>query len=53
MKKEMLFWPKDEFYTFIEAVSDKPLSKAIFMTLYYTGIREGEDLALTLNDFDF
>lgn len=50
---EMLFWTKEEFNTFIEAVSDKPLSKAIFMTLYYTGIREGELMALTLADIDF
>ena len=32
---------------------DKPLSKAIFMTLYYTGIREGELMALTPADIDF
>lgn len=50
---EMLFWTKEEFNTFIEAVSDKPLSKAIFMTLYYTGIREGELMALTPADIDF
>ena len=50
---EMLFWTKEEFNTFIEAVSDKPLSKAIFMTLYYTGIREGELMALTPVDIDF
>lgn len=50
---EMLFWTKDEFLSFIEAVSDKPLSYAIFMTFYYTGIREGELLALTPSDIDF
>lgn len=50
---EMLFWTKEEFNTFIGAVSDKPLSKAIFMTLYYTGIREGELMALTPADIDF
>ena len=42
---EMLFWTKDEFNAFIPTVADKPASYAIFMTLYYTGIREGELLA--------
>jgi integrase len=50
---EMLFWTKDEFSTFIEAVKDKPASYAIFMTLYYTGMREGELLALMPADIDF
>ncbi len=49
---EMLFWTKDEFLKFIDAVKDKPESYAIFMTLYYTGIREGELLALTPADVD-
>lgn len=49
---EMDFWTTDEFQTFIEAVKDKPVSYAIFMTLYYTGIREGELLALTPADID-
>ena len=50
---EMQFWTKAEFDSFIEAVADKPVSYAIFMTLYYTGMREGELLALTLADIDF
>ena len=50
---EMLFWTKEEFQAFIEAVMDRPESYAIFMTLYYTGIREGELLALTPADIDF
>lgn len=49
----MLFWTKDEFNTFIKAVMDKPASYAIFMALYYTGMREGELLALTPADIDF
>ncbi|MCI8623838.1 MAG: site-specific integrase [Provencibacterium sp.] len=49
---EMSFWTKEEFAAFIEAVKDKPASYAIFMTLYYTGIREGELLALTPADID-
>ena len=50
--EEMLFWTKEEFSAFIEAVMDKPASYAIFMTLYYTGMREGELLALTPADID-
>lgn len=50
---EMLFWTKDEFQRFIEVMKDRPASYAVFMTLYYTGIREGELLALTPADIDF
>ena len=50
--EEMLFWTKDEFLRFIEAVKDRPAAYAIFMTLYYTGMREGELLALTPADID-
>lgn len=50
--EEMRFWTKDEFVTFLEAVMDNPASHAIFMTLYYTGMREGELLALTPADVD-
>ena len=50
--EEMLFWTKGEFLQFIEAVKDNPASYAIFMTLYYTGMREGELLALTPGDLD-
>ena len=49
---EMLFWTQDEFQKFIESVEDEPVWYAIYMTLYYTGIREGELLALTPADID-
>ena len=49
----MQFWTVDEFNSFIEAVSDKPMSKVVFSLLFYSGMREGELLALTYNDFDF
>ena len=49
---EMLFWTKDEFHSFIESMKDRTASYAIFMTMYYTGIREGELLALTPTDID-
>ena len=50
---EMLFWTKDEFQIFIESMKDRPASYTVFMTMYYTGIREGELLALTPSDIDF
>lgn len=51
--EEMLFWTRDEFQKFIEAVKDKPQSYAAYMTLYYTGMRIGELTALTPADIDF
>ncbi len=51
--ESMQFWTKEEFDTFIKALSDKPISKTIFYLFFYSGMREGELLALTLNDFDF
>lgn len=50
---EMQFWTTDEFKTFLEKVSDKPQSRAGFLTLYYTGLRIGELLALEYGDVDF
>lgn len=50
--EEMAFWTRDEFKTFIEYFKDKPKYYAMFMTLYYTGMREGEMLALTPADVD-
>lgn len=38
---------------FIACVSDKPQSKIAFETLYWTGIRIGELMALKLSDIDF
>ncbi len=49
----MQFWIMDEFNKFMTAVEDKPNSKVIFELLFWTGMRSGELLALTLNDFDF
>ena len=50
---EMLFWTQDEFQLFLEQVADKQFSYYAFEILYWTGIREGELLALTPEDFDF
>ena len=52
-RKEMLFWTKEEYLRFAEEMMDKPRSYYAFEMLYWTGIREGELLALTPADFDF
>ncbi|WP_317855977.1 site-specific integrase [Chakrabartyella piscis] len=51
--KEMLFWTKEEYLQFSEAMMDKPMSYYIYEVLYWTGIRSGELLALTKGDFNF
>lgn len=51
-RKEMLFWTQDEYRKFADVMMDKPLSYYAFEMLYWTGIREGELLALTPGDFD-
>ena len=50
--KEMLFWTKEEYRKFSEAMMSKPQSFYAFEVLYWCGIREGELLALTPADFD-
>ena len=49
---EMLFWTKEEYMKFIEVMKEKPISYYAFQILYWTGIRCGELLALTMEDFD-
>lgn len=51
--KEMLFWTTDEYKKFSEAIIDKPTAYYAFEMLYWTGMRLGELLALTMEDFDF
>lgn len=41
--EEMKFWTKEEFEDFLEFVKDKPLSYYAFKTLFWTGIRIGDD----------
>ena len=52
-RREMLFWTKEEYLKFADAMMDKPLSYYAFEMLYWCGIREGELLTLTPTDFDF
>lgn len=49
---EMMFWTQEEFELFLNAVGNKEKSYYAFLTLYWTGMRIGELLALTLADFD-
>lgn len=49
---EMRFWTPEEFQKFVETMIDKPESYLAFMTLFWTGMRLGELLALTPADVD-
>lgn len=51
--QEMLFWVKEEYLKFSDSMMDKPISFYAFEVLYWCGIRLGELLALTLEDFNF
>ena len=51
--EEMDFWTYEEYIAFREGIKDKPLSYICFQVLYWTGMREGELLALTAADIDF
>ena len=51
-KKEMLFWTTDEYKKFTDAIIDKPVAFYAFEMLYWTGIRCGELLAITMSDFN-
>lgn len=47
------YYTIEEFMLFWHAVNGRPLSKIIFPLLFFSGMRSGECLALTLNDFDY
>ena len=50
--EEMDFWTGEEFRRFTDSVMNKRLSYMAFMTLYWTGMRLGELLALNPKDVD-
>ncbi len=50
---EMNFWTKSDFAKFIDALANKHRSYVGFMVLFWTGIRIGELLALTVADINF
>ena len=52
-RTELQFWTLDQFNAFIETYKGQFPEYPIFLLLFWTGMRSGELLALTLNDFDF
>ena len=50
-RKKMNFWTLEQYQKFIKCV-DNPTDHVIFQTLYYTGMRKGELIALTRKDID-
>ena len=51
--EEMDFWTLEEYLAFREGIKDKLVSYLCFEVLYWTGMREGELLALTYEDINF
>ena len=47
------FWTKEEYDKFISTIEVESRYYVIFEILFWTGIREGELLALTKSDVDF
>ena len=52
-RPELQFWTLDQFNQFIKTVEGIYPAYTMLMLLFWTGMRSGELLALTLNDFDF
>ena len=58
LKEEMQVWTPEEFYSFLEAVDkvapqkDTEMYHLYFETLYLTGMRKGENLALYTSDIN-
>lgn len=51
--KEMQIWTPDEFNRFMAELKGQPDKEALYMLLFYSGMRIGEACALTISDFDF
>ena len=49
---EMEIWTVEEFNKFLDAMKDRPVSSLAFTILFWTGMRVGEMLALTVADVD-
>lgn len=49
----MNFWTLEEFNRFLSSMQGNSSARVIFLLLFWTGIRSGELLALTAEDFDF
>ena len=50
---KMKYWTHEEYLKFAEYMMDDPVGYYYFQMLYWCGLREGEALALTAEDFDF
>ena len=51
--KEMEIWTVEEFYKAMAIIKDEPMKLIGYMILFWTGLRIGEMLALTISDIDF
>lgn len=49
----LAYWTKEEFDSFIQEIEENSVYHVAFHVLFYSGMREGEFLALTMDDFDF
>lgn len=47
------FWTKEEYDKFLSTLEEKDKYRCLFQILFWTGIREGECLALCKKDIDF
>lgn len=52
-RPELQFWTLDQFNAFIETYKGQFPEYPIFLLLFWVGLRSGELMALTLDDFDF
>lgn len=52
-KRSLNFWTIDEYQKFIEGIEPDDKYYIMFEILFWTGMREGEMLALTKSDIDF
>ena len=50
--KKLNFWTREEYELFLKQLEPDSRFYVIFETLYWTGMREGELLALTMGDID-
>ena len=50
--RSLTFWTLEEYQKFIDTFEKGSMHYVMFEILFWTGIREGELLALTMNDFD-
>jgi integrase len=50
--RSMNFWTEEEYKQFVDTYPTEGMHYLMFEILFWTGIREGEMLALTMNDID-